>query len=52
MFMGLATPWVALDHHSMVARPILVNVRYPCHQHNLEPRPAVLALAGGSFLML
>jgi hypothetical protein len=27
MFMGLATPWVALNHHSMVARPFLVNVR-------------------------
>ena len=40
MFMGLATPCVANQHHSMVAQPFLVNVSCPAHyQHNLEPRP-------------
>jgi len=40
MFMGLATPCVAFNHHSMVAQPFLVNVSCPAHyQHNLEPRP-------------
>jgi hypothetical protein len=38
MFMGLATPCVALNHHSMVARPILVNNALSCLTNTISNR--------------